>query len=91
MTNIRGRTLLSADEGLTVELENNISGTNLKKGHCGSVSDSAIFDFRLLCQVVRATYFYLQSVYGEECSQIGRVRGNHYEGKKPPHPGHKTC
>lgn len=56
----------------------------------GSTSHGPILDFCLLSEIFDTFDRIVHLVNCEEGGQVGGVRGDHYQGEKPPHTGHHS-
>lgn len=56
----------------------------------GSTSHGSVLDFRLLSEIFDTFNRIVHFVDREEGGQVGGVRGDHYQGEKPPHTGHHS-
>ena len=62
--------------------------THLEKSCRWTWFHTAVFDFSLLCQVIRWLDGWLHPLDCQESSQVGCVRWYHDQSKEPPHPCH---
>lgn len=59
-----------------------------EKGRGTSSFESPVFDFRLLCKILRALDRWIHPLDGKERGQVGSVRRNHDQSEEPPHTRH---